>query len=61
MIEGGKVTASGGNTFAALKKRLAQGKGQASSLSRTSRAFKTSWAKGNPKISKGNPTFAAKK
>lgn len=61
MINGGKVTGSGDGSFSALKRRLAQGKGKAAEASRNSRAFKTPWSKGSPKISKGNPTFAVKK
>lgn len=58
MISGGRPTGKSGGTYAALQQRLAQGRGKASSLSTQSRAFKTPWAKGKPKISKGNPTFA---
>lgn len=58
MISGGKVTGKSGGTYAALQSRLAAGRGKAASASRMSRAFKTPWAKGKPKISKGDPTFA---
>jgi hypothetical protein len=59
MISGGKQTAKNDATFAALKARLAQGKGKASPISTASRSNKTSWSKRpGAKISKGNPTFA---
>ena len=61
MITGGKMTGKSDGTFAALKARLAQGRGMSAPASRNSRAHRTPWAKGNPKISKGNPTFAVKK
>jgi hypothetical protein len=50
---------TGQDTFAALKARLAAGKGKMSELSAKSRSNKTSWSKAKPK-SAGNPsaTFA---
>lgn len=46
---------TGQDTFAALKARLAAGKGKMSTLSSQSRNNKTSWSKSRPK-SAGNPT-----
>jgi hypothetical protein len=54
MISSGKVSGPSGGSFAALQKRLAQGKGKMSPISAQSRANKTSWAKGKAK-SAGNP------
>lgn len=56
--KGGFGHPAGDDTFAALKARLAQGKGKSSPISRASFKHKTPWSKGAKKISKGNPTFA---
>lgn len=59
MISGGRQMGKNDASFAALKNRLAQGKGKASSLSTGARGNKTSWSKSpKAKITKGNPTFA---
>jgi hypothetical protein len=53
-INAGKVTGGGGDTFAALKARLAAGKGKISPVAAKSRNAKTSWNK------TGKKTFAVK-
>jgi hypothetical protein len=59
VISSGKQTSKNDSTFAALKARLAQGKGKMSPIAASSRANKTPWAKGKAKsAAKGNPTFA---
>jgi hypothetical protein len=55
MISAGKVSGTGGDTFAALKSRLAQGKGKISPVATKSRNAKTAWNK------TGKKTFAVKK
>ena len=59
-VSGGKMGGGTDGTFSALQKRLAQGKGKMSPISKASRGFKTTWSKSpKAKISKGNPPFAA--
>lgn len=59
MISGGRQTSKNDATFAALKARLAQGRGKMVDAAAKSRRAKTPWAKGKAK-SAGNPsaTFA---
>ena len=59
MISAGKQMSKNDSSFAALKSRLAQGKGKMSEIARDARAHKSQWAKGKAKsAAKGNPTFA---
>ena len=59
MISGGKVSSKSDGSFAALKARLAQGKGKMSPIAAGSRGNKTPWAKGKAKAAgKANATFA---
>jgi len=58
-ISSGKIQGGSDGTFAALKARLAQGKGKMSPVAAKSRGNKTPWAKNKAKtFAKGNPTFA---
>jgi hypothetical protein len=59
MISSGRQTGKNDSSFAALKTRLAQGKGKMSPIAAGSRANKTQWAKGKAKSAgKANATFA---
>lgn len=59
MISGGRISSKSDGSFAALKARLAQGKGKASPISTGARGNKTSWSKNSKaRMTKSNTGFA---